>query len=54
MGWPALTVRCGTSAEELPIGLQIITKPWQDMTALCIGKKLEDLLGGWQAPSLFP
>ncbi len=54
MGWPALTLRWGTSAEGLPIGLQIITKPWQDMTALCIGKKLEDLLGGWQAPSLFP
>ncbi|MES2141855.1 MAG: amidase [Pseudomonadota bacterium] len=53
MGWPALTVRCGTSSTGLPIGLQIITKPWQDMTALYIGKKVEDLLGGWQAPSLF-
>ena len=53
MGWPALTVRCGTSSTGLPIGLQIITKPWQDMTALYLGKKVEDLLGGWQAPSLF-
>jgi amidase len=53
LGWPALTIRCGTSFEGLPIGLQIIARPWRDMTAMCIGKKLEALLGGWQAPSLF-
>lgn len=50
LGWPALTVRCGTSKEGLPIGIQIIAKPWQDMTALNIGKKIETLFGGWQAP----
>ena len=54
LGWPALSIRCGTSKEGLPIGIQIIAKPWQDMTALSIAKKLEALLGGWQAPSLFP
>jgi amidase len=54
LGWPALTLRCGTSVAGLPIGLQIIAKPWQDMTALSIGKQLETLLGGWQAPPLFP
>lgn len=53
-GWPAATVRCGTSLEGLPIGIQIIAKPWQDMTALGLAKKLETLLGGWQAPPLFP
>lgn len=52
-GWPALTLRCGTSSEGLPIGLQIIAKPWCDITALCIGKSLEELLGGWQIPPLF-
>lgn len=53
-GWPAVTVRCGTSLAGLPIGIQIITKPWQDMMALGLGKKIETLLGGWQAPPLFP
>ena len=53
-GWPVATVRCGTSLEGLPIGIQIIAKPWQDMTALGLAKKLETLLGGWQAPPLFP
>ncbi len=54
LGWPALTVRCGTSRAGLPIGLQIITKPWQDMAALSLGKKIETLLGGWKASPLFP
>jgi amidase len=54
LGWPAVTVRCGTSKEALPIGVQIIAKPWQDMTALHLAKKLELLFGGWQAPPLFP
>ncbi|WP_218814068.1 amidase [Rickettsiella endosymbiont of Dermanyssus gallinae] len=53
-GWPTATVRCGTSLEGLPIGIQISAKPWQDMTALGLAKKLETLLGGWQAPPLFP
>ncbi len=53
-GWPVLTVRCGTSVEGLPIGIQIIAKPWHDNIALMIGKKLETLLGGWQKPILFP
>lgn len=52
-GWPVLTVRCGSSAEGLPIGIQIVAKPWQDSTALMIGQKLETLLGGWQKPTLF-
>jgi amidase len=53
-GWPVLTVRCGSSAEGLPIGIQIVAKPWHDNIALLIGQKLEILLGGWQKPILFP
>lgn len=53
-GWPVLTIRCGTSPEGLPIGIQIIAKSWHDNIALMIGQKLETLLGGWQKPSLFP
>ena len=53
-GWPVLTLRCGTSPQGLPIGIQIIAKPWHDNIALMIGKKLECSLGGWQKPTLFP
>jgi amidase len=53
-GWPVLTVRCGYSAEGLPIGIQIVAKPWHDDVTLMIGQKLETLLGGWQKPILFP
>lgn len=53
-GWPVLTMRCGTSPEGLPIGIQIVAKPWHDEIALMLGKKLESLLGGWQKPILFP
>ena len=53
-GWPVLTVRCGSSEEGLPIGIQIVAKPWHDNIALMIGQKLETLLGGWQKPILFP
>ncbi len=53
-GWPVLTVRCASSPEGLPIGVQIIAKSWRDSTALMIGRKLETLLGGWQKPPLFP
>lgn len=52
-GWPVLTLRCGSSKEGLPIGVQIVAKPWHDNLALMIGQKLEVLWGGWQKPDLF-
>ena len=51
-GWPAVTVRCGTSKEGLPIGVQIIAKPWRDDVALAVAKRLEEIFGGWQQPTL--
>lgn len=53
-GWPVLTVRCGSSEKGLPIGIQIVAKPWHDNVALMIGQRLETLLGGWQKSILFP
>jgi amidase len=49
-GWPAAVVRCGTSPEELPIGLQIISHPWQDRLALRMAWALEGIFGGWRKP----
>jgi amidase len=51
-GWPAVVVRCGTSKEGLPIGVQIAAKNWREDIALAVAKKLEEIFGGWQAPKL--
>jgi amidase len=51
-GWPAAVVRCGTSREGLPLGVQIIAKSWRDDIALAVAGRLEQIFGGWQAPLL--
>lgn len=51
-GWPAGTVRCGTSKQGLPIGVQIIAKPWRDDVVLAVAKRLEEIFGGWQASNI--
>jgi amidase len=51
-GWPAAVVRCGTSPEGLPIGVQVAAAPWREHIALAVAGRLEDVFGGWQpAPS---
>jgi amidase len=50
-GWPAAVVRCGTTSTGLPIGVQIAAAPWREDIALAIAGRLEELCGGWQAPS---
>ncbi|MFN8033559.1 MAG: amidase [Mycobacterium sp.] len=51
-GWPAVVVRCGTSALGLPIGVQIAARPWQDATALAAAAHLEAVFGGWRPPPI--
>jgi amidase len=51
-GWPAVAVRGGTSPEELPIGVQVVARPWREDVALAVAQHLETVLGGWQRPSL--
>jgi amidase len=50
-GWPGATVRCGTSEEGLPIGVQCVAHPWREDVALAAVKHLETALGGYQRPS---
>lgn len=49
-GWPAAVVRCGTSEEVLPIGVQVIAAPWREDRVLAAARHLETVLGGWQRP----
>jgi amidase len=51
-GWPAAVVRGGTTANALPIGVQIMARPWREDMALALAQVLQDALGGWQRPAL--
>jgi aspartyl-tRNA(Asn)/glutamyl-tRNA(Gln) amidotransferase subunit A len=41
LGFPALSIPCGTSAEGLPIGLQMIARPFEENLLLGLGEALE-------------
>ena len=51
-GWPGVAVRGGTSSERLPIGVQVVARPWREDVALAVAQHLETVLGGWQRPNL--
>lgn len=51
-GWPSVVVRGGTSPEGLPIGVQIVSRPWREDVALAVAQIIESELGGWKAPPL--
>jgi len=51
-GWPAAVVRVGTSPEGLPIGVQVVARPWREDVALAVAQQIETALGGWQRPSM--
>jgi amidase len=51
-GWPVVVVRGGTSDGGLPIGVQIVSRPWREDVALAVAQIIESELGGWEAPPL--
>jgi amidase len=51
-GQPAVVVRCGTSPEGLPIGVQVAAQPWREDVALAVARHLESVFGGWRAPAV--
>jgi len=51
-GWPAAVVRAGTSRDGLPIGVQIVARPWREDVALAVASMIEKALGGYQRPPL--
>ncbi|MBI3090993.1 MAG: amidase [Candidatus Tectomicrobia bacterium] len=52
VGWPGVVVRGGTSPEGLPLGVQVVARPWREDVALAVALRLEAELGGWQPPPL--
>ncbi|MEL4304693.1 amidase [Methanococcoides sp. LMO-2] len=51
-GWPGAVVRAGTSPEGLPIGVQVVARPWREDVALAVAQYIEKAMGGWQPPQL--
>jgi amidase len=50
-GYPAAVVRAGTSSEGMPIGVQLVARPWREDVAIAAACAVETALGGWQPPS---
>jgi amidase len=52
-GWPAAVVRAGTAkAEGLPIGVQIIARPFREDVVFAVAAKIESATGGYQKPPI--
>jgi aspartyl-tRNA(Asn)/glutamyl-tRNA(Gln) amidotransferase subunit A len=41
LGFPALSIPCGLSSDGLPIGLQLVARPFEDNLLLMLGEALE-------------
>ncbi len=50
LGLPAAVVPAGTSPEGLPIGVQIIGRPFEEEQVLAVASRVEEATGGWRAP----
>lgn len=51
-GWPVAVVRAGASSEGLPIGVQLVARPWREDVSLALARIVESALGGWRKPPL--
>jgi len=52
LGNPAAVVPVSRSAEGLPIGVQIIGRPWEEEQVLAVAAALEKNGGAWKSPPL--
>jgi Asp-tRNA(Asn)/Glu-tRNA(Gln) amidotransferase A subunit family amidase len=47
---PSVSVPAGVSTEGLPIGVQIVGRPFAEEAVLVAAEIVENALGGWQPP----
>ncbi|MGC2261200.1 MAG: amidase [Candidatus Sulfotelmatobacter sp.] len=52
LGNPAAVVPVGWSPDGLPIGVQIVGRPWEEENALTVAAALESQCGAWKIPPL--
>jgi len=51
LGMPAAVVPVGKSPEGLPIGVQIVARPWEEEIVLAVAEELENRRGAWRTPT---
>ena len=52
LGNPAAVVPVGKSPDGLPIGVQIVGRPWEEEIVLAIAAEIEHAVGGFRAPNI--
>lgn len=52
LGLPAAVVPVGRSPQGLPIGVQVVGRPFEDEIVLAVAREIERECGGWQPPAL--
>jgi Asp-tRNA(Asn)/Glu-tRNA(Gln) amidotransferase A subunit family amidase len=52
LGNPAAVVPVGRSPEVLPIGVQIVGRPWEEEAVLAVAAKIEEACGGFRRPPI--
>lgn len=50
LGFPVTQCPLGLSVEGLPLGVQIVTTPYNDHLSLAVAQELEKEFGGWKNP----
>ncbi len=51
-GLPAVVVRGGSTDEGLPIGVQLLGRPWREDLAIAAARVVEAASGGWRRPPI--
>lgn len=52
IGNPAMVVPVGRSSDGLPIGVQIVGRPWEEEQVLAVAEVLEKQCGAWRVPPI--
>ncbi len=53
LGNPTVVIPAGKSNEGMPIGVQVVGKPWEEELALSVAAKLESEIGTGLRPQRF-
>lgn len=51
-GNPAVSVPVGVSPEGLPIGVQVVGRPWEEEAVLAVAAAIEESCGGYRKPPI--
>jgi Asp-tRNA(Asn)/Glu-tRNA(Gln) amidotransferase A subunit family amidase len=49
---PAVSIPAGRTGEGLPVGVQVVGRPFDERRVLAAARRIEAATGGWQPPSL--